>query len=807
MLLKKLIRTAGRYRAQFISMIIMTALGIGMFLGFNMEWVSLENNMFRFLEETAFADYRIYSDTGFTQEDLEKILAIDGVENASRYLSVNADVVGTTNSLAVTVTENFDVSNFTLIEGEEYDASSEDGMWLFDKYAAKNDIALGDELEVKYESFTIKGVVKGFIESSEYLLCLQDETQMMPSYDKYGYVYISPTMLDQVISDAVQTEILDYVQKLLGKKYTEESGQRFVNQLFENYYDEAKTQIFAQMNILSGLGKSEFKEAVNEALGKTLVVVTKDETASYSEAEGEAEEGKTMGLLLPVLFLLISVLTMVTTMHRIASNEKTQIGTLKALGFKDYRILRHYSSYTLMIGLVGTLLGIAVGYLVGWYIMNPNGMMGTYLAMPYWDLFIPWWCWLVMVIVILLMVLIGRVSVKQMLKGTAADALRPYVPKISRQMLIERTKLWEKLPFGTKWNLRDIMRHKSRSVVTLIGVLGCMVLMVSALGMYETADAFVRINYTDNAKYASKIYVASSDDNETAEELIEEYQGDYSTSLSVQIHEETYTLDIYNLPQNLVCFIDENNHKIELPADGAFVCLRMQEEYGLKVGDELTFSLFGTDAEYTVKIAGFNRSMTKGITISEEYAKTLLYDDTALTDSEYYRIDSVYTMKEKNEIETDSRISSVQSKTDISASMDSFMEILYMSVAVLMLAAIVLGIVVLYNLGVMSYTERYREMATLKVVGFKDKKIKGLLIGQNLYITVVGVILGIFAGIGVINYIMKALAPEYEMKVVVGPLTVFVSIIVTFAVSVCVSLMVARRSKKVDMVVALKTPE
>ena len=124
-----------------------------------------------------------------------------------------------------------------------------------------------------------------------------------------------------------------------------------------------------------------------------------------------------------------------------------------------------------------------------------------------------------------------------------------------------------------------------------------------------------------------------------------------------------------------------------------------------------------------------------------------------------------------------------------------------------MLAAIVLGLVVLYNLGVMSYTERYREMATLKVVGFKDKKIAGLLIGQNLWVTLVGVIIGIPCAIGLLGYLIVALASEYEMKLVVSAATILISTLMTFAVSFVVSVLVARKNKKIDMVEALKFAE
>lgn len=195
------------------------------------------------------------------------------------------------------------------------------------------------------------------------------------------------------------------------------------------------------------------------------MLLTKDEVVSYSESKGEAEEGKVMGSVIPVIFLLIALLTMVTTMHRLTAKEKTQIGTLKALGFKDRRILRHYTSYAFMIGVAGCILGTALGYLMAWYIMNPAGMMGTYFDMPEWKLYMPWFCTLIIIVIILSLTFIGFLSVRQMLKGTAADALRAYSPKKMKPMLIEKTKMFHRLSFGTRWNLRDVIRHKSRTAM------------------------------------------------------------------------------------------------------------------------------------------------------------------------------------------------------------------------------------------------------------------------------------------------------------------------------------------------------
>ncbi len=121
--------------------------------------------------------------------------------------------------------------------------------------------------------------------------------------------------------------------------------------------------------------------------------------------------------------------------------------------------------------------------------------------------------------------------------------------------------------------------------------------------------------------------------------------------------------------------------------------------------------------------------------------------------------------------------------------------------------AILLGVVVLYNLGIMSYTERYREMATLKVVGFKDKKIGRLLIDQNMWLSLIGVVIGIPLGILTLDYLLKALAGEYEMSLTVSAVTYIISVMLTFGMSLPVSLMVARKNKKIDMVEALKGAE
>ncbi|MCR4594224.1 MAG: FtsX-like permease family protein, partial [Clostridiales bacterium] len=472
MLIRKLLRTAWGYKSQFISMIIMMTLGIGIFLGFNMEWKTIEYDTSIFFEDTKYADYRLYSETGFTEEELKKIESIEGIDAATRFLSVNLDLKGKAKkALAVDVSENYSVSTFTLMDGEGYNEKS-DGIWLSDKFASLNDISIGDSLTLEFQGMEVKGEVVGLIKAGEHMICLADSNQVMPDYTTFGYAYISPAKLKSILREkALNTAIKELKDAGLPENIAEEQAKAVVT---EDMLAEAADKVFAQINLRSDLGKSKLESAVKDKLGRTLMVVSKDDHAVYQEAMGEAREGKAMGSILPVLFLAIAVLTMVTTMHRIATNEKTQIGILKALGFKNRKILLHYSSYGLFIGIVGAALGSVMGYYVCKAVMSEDGMMGTYFDMPAWPVATPSFCYPVIAGTVLMLALISFLSVRLQLKGNAADSLRPYTPKNIKQSVIERLPLIRKMNFATKWNIRDLSRHKSRFAMTLIGIIGCM---------------------------------------------------------------------------------------------------------------------------------------------------------------------------------------------------------------------------------------------------------------------------------------------------------------------------------------------
>lgn len=755
MLFKKFLRTACKYKSQFISMIIMIAIGVGVFVGFNMEWVSLEHNANKYFEETSFADYRIYSETGFSEDDINSIKEIEGIANASRYLNVTVDAKGSEDLLSLSVVEDYVVSKMYVSKGAEYNEDSE-GFWLSDSYAKENNISLNDNFTIVYRNIEITAPVIGLVKASEHAVCVADENQLMPDFSSFGFVYATPNMI--------------------------------FNKLGFTFYP--------QINILSDLSKEEIEDEISDSLNMTILVLSNDENMSYQGIMSEVEEGQTMGAILPCLFLAIGFLTMITTMHRITANEKVQIGTLKALGFKDRKILWHYTTYGLFIGIVGCVLGVLLGFGIAGLIISPNGMMSTYFDTPYWDLILPWWSLIILAVTLGLLTLICSLSVKKMLKGTAAEALRPYTPKKMKAIMLEKLKFFNKLSFITRWNLRDIFRHKTRSAMTLLGVVGCMLLLVGGLGMKDSMAGFMDI-IDDTFNYKTKINLTEDIKNEEAISLTNKYNGDWTSQSSVSINGKTIALEIYDIKNDLIKFVDSDAKITTIASDGAYICNRLAKDYN--IGDVITISPYGSDKEYQIKIAGILTStVTENIVMNKEYADCVGID---------YRISSIFTNEDINNISSSSYISGKQTKSSIMESYDSFMDIMNLMVLIFVLAAVVLGIVVLYNLGVMSYTERYKELSTLKVVGFDDKKVGRILISQNIWLTLLGIIIGLPSGVLVLKILLITLAKEYELKLTLGALTYIVSLTVTLGVSLLVSFIIAKKNKKIDMVEALKGRE
>lgn len=751
MLKRKIIRTLLNYKAQMISMLLMIILGVGIFLGCNIEWYSIKTNRTNYYEDTGYPEYRIYKDS-FSLDELQYVKDFSDVKYATRALTTLGSLNNNT-YLMLNVLEDCQNIKPLYIDGEVY-SNEADGIYLSDLYAKENNIKLNDYLDIEVEGFKIHEPVKGLIKSSEYLICLKDSSQLLPNYKEYAYCYLSPKMITKYL------------------------GQAFYNTVYAS----------------SKLSPSDFEAEAFNALGASITVLSYQDETGYSGSNGEIEEGKTMALLIPTAFILIAVLTMVTTMARISTNERIQMGVLKSLGFKRKKIARHYSLYGLIIGTAGTLIGCVLAYGIAYYIINPKGPMSTYLDFPSWHLYMPWYGVLIVILLPITLGIISYLIVNSELKGTACETLKPKREKAVKASHIEKTKFFSKASFQTKWNIRDMLRHKARTIMSIIGVLFSTVLIFACMGMRDTVIDFKNTLYNENYNFENKLILNSQISNTKALDLASKYEADYEANIAIKLNDKTVVLSIINNSRNLLGIIDEKGNRLELKDGGVYVCRRIKDD-GYKINNEIDFNLYGSKEIISSKVIGVCLSMTEGIYMTENTANELGIS---------YKIQTLYT---NLNVTVDSNVSSITTKTELLSAFNTMMEMMDSMIWILILASAILAVVVLYNLASLGYIEKIREMSTLKVIGFTNKKIAKILVVGTIWITVVGLIIGLPLGAYLLDILLRALAGEYEMNMAFGYLSYIIGIVVPFLVSLVTIYLISKKTKKLDMVSALKERE
>lgn len=751
MLKRKIIRTLLNYKAQMISMLLMIILGVGIFLGCNIEWYSIKTNRTNYYEDTGYPEYRIYKDS-FSLDELQYVKDFSDVKYATRALTTLGSLNNNT-YLMLNVLEDCQNIKPLYIDGEVYSNEAE-GIYLSDLYAKENNIKPNDYLDIEAEGFKIHEPVKGLIKSSEYLICLKDSSQLLPNYKEYAYCYLSPKMITKYL------------------------GQAFYNTIYAS----------------SKLSTSDFEAEALNALGASITVLSYQDETGYSGSNGEIEEGKTMALLIPTAFILIAVLTMVTTMARISTNERIQMGVLKSLGFKRKKIARHYSLYGLIIGIIGTLIGCVLAYGIAYYIINPKGPMSTYLDFPSWHLYMPWYGVLIVILLPITLGIISYLIVNSELKGTGCETLKPKREKAVKASYIEKTKFFSKASFQTKWNIRDMLRHKARTIMSIIGVLFSTVLIFACMGMRDTVIDFKNTLYNENYNFENKLTLNSQISNTKALDLASKYEADYEANVAIKLNNKTVVLSIINNSRNLLGIVDEKENRLELKDGGVYVCRRIKDD-GYKINKEIDFNLYGSKEIISSKVIGVCLSMTEGIYMTENTANELGIS---------YKIQTLYTNLNAM---VDSNVSSITTKTELLSAFNTMMEMMDSMIWILILASAILAVVVLYNLASLGYIEKIREMSTLKVIGFTNKKIAKILVVGTIWITVMGLIIGLPLGAYLLDILLRALAGEYEMNMAFGYLSYIVGIVVPFLVSLVTIYLISKKTKKLDMVSALKERE
>ena len=514
------------------------------------------------------------------------------------------------------------------------------------------------------------------------------------------------------------------------------------------------------------------------------------------------EEGATYSSVFTLLFLFIAILSVVTTMNRFVKKQRTQIGTLKALGFKNGKIIRHYVSYGFYISLIASILGIIAGrFILGGFFLN---MEMSYFEIPVYSTIIIPEVYYLAVIVVVLITAVTYLSCRRILKEPAVESLRVEVPKVKSTKFDLTTKgIFKKSSISTRWNLRDIGRNKSRSIMAIVGIIGCTMLIVCAFGMLDTMNSYLNWEFDIINKFEYKISLANNYTDEELKSLEEKYGNATSQSLGIELKvddkKETNSI-IVNDAKDYLKYTDHNKNYIDLKDNGVYITEKLAGKYNLKIGDSITWHIFGDDTWYISKIVGLNRDpQSQILNMTKTY-----YESLGLK----YRADSIYTNSDLSDVKKLAGVDTIQNISNLRSGMESMMQTVKTMVVLLIVVSAILGFVIIYNLGILSFTEKQYQFATLKVLGFKNKQIKKIFIKQNLWLSIIGIIIGLPLGYFMIDYIFKsALGDNYDFSATIKWISYLCSTIGSLIVSLFVNKTLSRKVNTIDMVSSLKGNE
>ena len=756
MLFKKMVRDIKNHKIQFISIFLMVFLGVYVFTGFGAESFGFEETSSTYYGETNLADGWIYA-SNIDDDFVNKVNDLSSTKDSERKLIVNS-IADFDNDPDITLhfLEDNDISKFYLVKGEEFNLSDGDGVWLDIRFAEAKNLTVGDNISFTFEGMTVEKEIKGLGYSPEHLYQTSDSS-MIPDYDKMGFAYLSYEAFP----------VSDVPYNVLLVKYDGNSSN------YEKQLDDDLTRDYSSF-------------------------LPRAQHPSFAEFQDETEQHQMMTDVIPVIFIIISMLTLLTTMTRIINNQRMQIGVLKALGFKNRTIMFHYISYGFWMVLAGSILGLILGPLTLPPIMFEE--MADLYSIPYWLTGFNISFIVVTLLMVVLAALISYFACRNIVNESPSSAIRPKIPKVSTSGFLEKLGIWKKFSFNVRWNYRDAKRNKFRALMSIVGVMACTLIIVASFGCMDGFDEMKEWEYTDINHYSSKLVL---EDNITASQIhyiADDVGGEKLMESSIEIKSGDIKKSgvITVLDDNkLYTPTDDNKNPISISSNEVSISTKMAQLLGVGVGDTIKWHIMGSDKWISTKVDKIHSDPTsQGIIVSKEKLDDLGLNYTATSVISSHGVDKNY-----------SGVKTIFSMDSLTDSWDDMMESSMTIIYLLAAFASLLSVIVLYNLGLLSFTEIKREFATLKVLGFKSSQLRKLLLTQNLWFTTIGFVIGVPLGREVLQYLWGTMGDSFYLKANISLKTLIITFLITYVVSILVNLMFSGKIKKLNMVESLKDNE
>ena len=864
---KDIIREISKTKSKFASIMIIMFLGVFVFIGLKETTPAMVNTYNKTLEQHNIYDLRVTNNFGINNGDIEEIRKLDNIDKLETYNKKNYKLENSTNSIDIE-TLSKELATPKLIKGKLPTNNNEIAVVdsLEKIYKIGDTVNLVDDKseEKKLRSYSYK--VVGYVHGADYT----EVSSNNPTNNSYfGYINRENFQFDNVTGVNIKLKGISY--KYSDKKYIEEvnkSRDQLIDILKErklvdekNYKSNTSQKIKESEERLASIEKelasnlerlellknvdiqryAEQSSKLNEAKkqlqdNKKKLEVSKrafEETnyprfnvenirglVHYAQFIDSAGSLSFLANVFSIFLFSVSVLVSLTTLTRMVDENRTSIGTLKALGYSNRDIFKKYYIYGGVSTVIGTILGIIAGYLVIVPIIYNSYSRFFTLKEPYivYNLHIIALAFLISILCILLAVFI---PLRKNLKERSAYLLRPKAPSSGSRIFLENVSfIWKRLSFLRKVTFRNIFRYKVRMFMTIFGVMGCLTLMFIGFairfGVIDISNEQFKIINKIDVLATYNPYAEKEDIDKSSKEIGSNSNVENFTKVNVQkatVEKNNEVLDTAQLVT-----LDRNNYKdyitlmdnrsnIELPKDSIVINEKLAYLYNLSVGDN--FKVIINEKEYTLKIGAINKNYFGNILYMDREYFSKVFDKTYSDNSFIIKMnnsDEVEKMASK--LQDNPYVANVSDNSKIQENLDNFISGLDIIVVVMVLCSLALALVVLYNLINVNVSERQRELSTIKVLGFYPREVTIYVFREIFYLSIIGIVIGNYIAYRLYLKIILELASRTMMFSSRVPIAVYaLSTGVTLVIIIFVMAIMHRRLKKVNMVESLKAIE
>ena len=800
---------------RFLSLICMAFLGVGFYAGIQSSSPDMLKTLDNFYDENNVYDISVISNVGLTEDDLLKLSKIKNVELAINIQEKDTYLEIEENNYVVKLIEyNSQMNNVYIKEGRLPKNSNE--VSVDNALLENNNLKLGDSITIDGKKYSIVGNVI----SPLYFSAERPNSNLGSGKVDY-YIYVYNGFLDLEAYSNI------YITVKGAKKYltNSDSYKKLINNVKKDIdlikdkqqdirYDELYSDII-ETSEMYGISIDE-----SNFIKPKWYIYDRLDNASYKELINASDNLKKIGNIFPIIFFAISVLVSLISMMRMIEEDRVENGTLKSLGYNSFHITLKYVIYSLL----ATTIGSSVGAIFGSY-MIPSVIWNIYKKI----FFIPKFIYLLksdynaLGLWICILCICGTsviVCIKN-LREVPANLMRPKAPKSGKKILLERINfIWKKLKFSDKITIRNIFRYKSRVITTVLGIAGCTSLILAGFGLKDSIKDVIDFQFNTIIKYDKMLMTNESINQIDIEkellndDKVENFTNVNTQNIKVLFNEEQevtmITPDDFNSISKSISLIDlKTNNIIDNISDNScIISEKTAKLLDIDVGDKISL-LDNDNNKYDIKVSY----------IIKNYINQYLYINKNTYNNLFnnYKINSILISlkdEDKNSKEFDKKYISngyaltIVDNDDIKSSMNDMLGSIDSIVAILIIAAASLAFVVLYNLSNINISERKREIATLKVLGFYPSEVDKYINRETVLLTILGIGIGLLFGSYLSHFIISTCEPDYIMfDRHVYTLSYFYSLFITVIFTIIVTIVTHFNLKKINMVTSLKNVE